>query len=103
MSRDEQAIEQEIQSKGLNAPRLNPAHIDNCIVEEMYHVFPTTTTTVCLLKLRNGFTVIGHSASASIENFDADIGRKLARDAARQHIWQLEGYLLKQRLADSSN
>jgi hypothetical protein len=96
---DEAAIEKEIQEKGLNAPRLNPAHIDAQIVSEAFHVFPGTTMTVCLLTLRNGFHVVGESAAASPENFDAEIGRKIARDNARNKIWALEGYLLRSRLA----
>lgn len=99
MSRDEQAIEKEIQAKGLNAPRLNPAHIDAQIAGEQYHVFPGTTLTVCALTLRNGFHVIGESAAASPENFDAEIGRKIARENARNKIWALEGYLLRSKLA----
>ena len=94
-------IEQEIQSKGLNAPRLSPADIDNAIVGEDYYVFPNTTFTVCLLTLKNGFNVSGESAAASLENFDAEIGRKIAKDNARNKIWALEGYLLKQKLFDS--
>jgi hypothetical protein len=97
----EQAIENEIQGKGLNAPRLTPADIDAVIASEQYHVFDGTTLTVCCLRLRNGFTVTGESASASSENFDAEIGRKIARQIARQKIWALEGYLLKERLATS--
>jgi hypothetical protein len=99
MSRDEQAIESEIQRKGLNAPRLNPVHIDAQIVKEDYHVFPGTTLTVCALTLRNGFHVIGESAAASPENFDAELGRKISRDNARNKIWALEGYLLRSKLA----
>lgn len=99
MSKDEQAIEQEIQAKGLNAPRLNPAHIDGQIVSETYHVFPGTTMTVCLLTLRNGYHVTGESAAASPANFDEEIGRKIARDNARNKIWALEGYLLRSKLA----
>lgn len=99
--RDEDKIEAEIQAKGLNAPRLSPAHIDSVIVGEDYHVFPGTTLTVCMLKLCNGFTVTGESAAASPENFDADLGRKIARDNARNKIWAFEGYLLRQRLADA--
>jgi hypothetical protein len=99
MSRDEQAIESEIQAKNLNAPRLNPAHIDAQIAAEAYHVFPGTTLTVCALTLRNGFHVIGESAAASPANFDAEIGRKIARDNARNKIWALEGYLLRSKLA----
>lgn len=95
----EQAIENEIQAKGLNAARLTPQHIDNTIVGEQYHVFDGTTLTVCCLTLRNGFTVTGESAAASPKNFDVEIGRKIARQNAREKIWELEGYLLKQSLA----
>jgi hypothetical protein len=99
MSKDEVAIEQEIQAKGLNAPRLTPAHIDSQIVAEAYHVFDGTTLTVCALTLRNGFNVVGKSAPASPQNFDAELGRKIARDDARSQIWALEGYLLRSQLA----
>ena len=98
MSKSEAAVESEIQAKGLNAPRLTPQMIDDAIVAGDYHVFPGTTVTVCCLTLRNGFTVIGESACASPENFDAELGRKIAHDNARNKIWQLEGYLLRQRL-----
>lgn len=53
--------------------------------------------TICILELRNGFTVTGESACVSPENFDAEIGMKIARENARSKIWALEGYLLKDR------
>lgn len=102
MSNSEAAVENEIQAKGLNAPRLTPQMIDDAIVAGDYHVFPGTTVTVCCLTLRNGFTVIGESACASPENFDAELGRKIAHDNARNKIWQLEGYLLRQRLHEAA-
>lgn len=95
----EQKIEAEIQAKGLNAPRLNPDMIDATIVSEQYHVFPGTTMTVCAMTLRNGFIVVGESAAASPGNFDQAIGRKIARENARNKIWAFEGYLLRERLA----
>ena len=98
----EAEIEQEIQDKGLNAPRLNPQHIDSVITGEQYHVFEGSTLTVCRLILKNGFSVTGESAAASIENFDKEIGRKIARENARNKIWQLEGYLLRDRLSQST-
>ncbi len=100
--RDEEKIEQAIQAKGLTAPRLNPGHIDATIVSEAYHVFPGTTLTVCCLTLKNGFTVTGESAAASPENFDPEIGKKIARDNARNKVWGLEGYLLRQRLSETA-
>jgi len=99
-SHDETAIESEIQRRGLNAPRLTPAMIDGAIKSEAYYVFPGTTLTICALTLRNGYHVTGESAAASPENFDQEIGRKIARDNARNKIWGLEGYLLRSKLAD---
>jgi hypothetical protein len=97
--RNEDAIEQEIVAKGLNAPRLSPSLIDEQIVAEDYHVFPGTTMTVCALTLKNGFVVIGESAAASPANFNAEIGQKIARENARNRIWALEGYALRSKLA----
>ena len=100
---NEQAIEAEIQSKNLNAPRIFPERIDAVIVDEDYYVFPGTTLTVCCLKLRNGFTVTGESAAVSLENFNAAVGRKIARSHARDKIWALEGYLLREQLAGENS
>lgn len=96
--KDEDAIEQEIQAKGLNAPRLTPEAIDAKIKKAYWHRVPDTTMTLCVLTLQNGFQVTGESAAASPENFDADIGAKIAYENARQKVWALEGYLLKENL-----
>jgi hypothetical protein len=101
-SASEAAIEAEIRTKGLNAPRLTPDHIDAQIVSEAYHVFPGTTLTVCALTLRNGFLVVGESAAASPSNFDESIGRRISRDNARNKIWALEGYVLRNKLATAA-
>ena len=97
----EQEIEKEIQGKGLNAPRLTPDLIDAVIANKAFHVFGSTCLTVCCLTLKNGFTVSGESACASPENFNAEIGQKIAFENARDKIWMLEGYLLKQRLFEA--
>ncbi|MDN7897186.1 Gp49 family protein [Burkholderia cepacia] len=115
---DDETIEQEIQRKGKTAPRLTPTDIEAAIVSE--HFFTAADPflidggwpddlpqalrllTFCVLVLRNGFTVTGESACASPENFDRDIGRKIARQNAVGKIWPLEGYLLKQRLRDGA-
>ena len=55
--------------------------------------------TFCVLVLRNGFTVHGVSACASPENFDAEVGRKIARQNAVSRIWPLMGYELRSQLA----
>jgi len=109
MSKDEAAIEAEIQAKGKTAPRLSPQQIDDAIAAEysgrasdLFKGMPTLPAleclTICVLVLNNGFTVTGESACASPENFDADLGHKIARQNARDKIWPLEGYLLKSKL-----
>ena len=122
----EQEIEQEIQNKGLTAPRVTMADIEANIVSEHYFTAadgrygaiinetyvgtelprdddgdlePIELLTFCVLVLRNGFTVTGESACASPENFDDEIGRKIARQNAVQKIWPLMGYALKEKLA----
>jgi hypothetical protein len=113
---NDQAIEQEIQAKGLTAPRITPDDIEANIASEHYFTAaegvdiadPEMTDakmpqalkllTFCVLILRNGFTVTGESACASPENFDAALGCKIARQNAVQKIWPLMGYLLKERL-----
>lgn len=122
MSTDKQ-IEQEIQSKGLTAPRVTPADIEAEIASEHYFTAADGVAgeaslrhgimvvgdseppralallTFCVLVLRNGFTVTGESACASPENFDADIGRKIARQNAVQKIWPLLGFRLRDQLS----
>ncbi len=115
---DDSAIEQEIVAKGLTAPRVTPNDIEASIASEHYFtaydgvngansgvgaawVAPKALEllTFCVLILRNGFTVTGESACASPENFDAEVGRKIARANAVNKIWPLLGYELKSKLA----
>lgn len=91
---EEREIERMIAAKGLKGRRLTHEQIDAQVAGEQYYRFPNTTVTVCCLTLRNGFNTIGHAASVSAENFDAEIGRIIARNNARQKVWELEGYLL---------
>lgn len=116
-------IEQEIQAKGLTAPRVTPADIEANIVSEHYFTAADGADgasmrihrercgpvpgsldllTFCVLTLRNGFTVTGESACASPENFDAELGRKIARQHAVDKLWPLMGYALRERLAQGS-
>jgi hypothetical protein len=112
----ERAIEQEIQEKGLTAPRITPSDIDNAISITIFFTAadgdaganhgirsaqqtPLDLLTFCVITLNNGFTVTGESACASPENFNAEIGRKIAFENARSKIWPLEGYVLRNKLA----
>lgn len=99
MGKDENAIEAELQAKGLTAKRITPEMLDAEIAGEDYHVFPGSCLTVCCLTLKNGFTVTGESACASPENFSAEIGRKIARSSAREKLWPLLGFRLRDQLA----
>ena len=115
---NDQAIEQEIIAKGLTAPRVTPADVEANIASAVYFTafdgfqgsdatedesLATCDTlrllTFCVLVLRNGFTVTGESACASPKNFDAEVGRKIARQNAAQKIWPLMGYELRSKLA----
>lgn len=95
----EQSIEDEIQTKGLTAPRVTPAQIDATIAHDKYFIVGNSLT-ICVLTLVNGFTVTGESACASPQNFNAELGRRIARDNARNKIWALEGYRLRSELAE---
>ena len=120
----DQQIEQEIIAKGLTAPRVTPDSIELKIRTEHYFTaedgvlmgMPDDATpgsypvpdclnllTFCVLVLKNGFTVTGESACASPENFDAEIGRKIARQNAIAKIWPLEGYVLRNKLSKSDD
>jgi hypothetical protein len=72
--------------------------IESAVCADQYYVFPNSTLTVCCLTLRNGYRVTGESACVSSDNFDAEIGRKIARENAVEKVWALEGYLLKEKL-----
>ncbi len=80
------------------AARVTPERIDSVITGQVFHRL-TTTLTVCVLTLRNGFTVTGESACASPENYDQAIGERIAFDNAREKVWLLEGYLLREVLS----
>jgi len=139
-------IEQEIQDKGLTAPRVTLEDIEANLAAECFFVAadayrfewltredqiardaqrsvlesmatrsysgacididannpipePLKLLTFCVRVLRNGFTVTGESACASAENFDAELGRKIARQQAVEKIWPLMGYGLRSKLA----
>ena len=117
-------IEQEIQDKGLTAPRVTPEDIEANIASEHYFtayegvygrmsavfngadpaslhsVIPAELKllTFCVLVLRNGFTVTGESACVSPENYDQVVGYRVARQNALDKIWPLMGYALKSNL-----
>lgn len=116
-------LEHDIKRAGADvAPRITPTDVEHNIVSEHYFTaaqgalspgavnvpdldslagFPDSlcVLTFCVLTLRNGYTVTGESACASVANFNAEIGRKIARQNAAEKIWPLLGYELRCRLA----
>ena len=94
----ESQLETKIQEKNLNAPRLTPDLIDSVILTSQYYVFAGSQLTICCITLKNGYTVVGESACVSPENFNKEIGEEVSFRKAREKIWALEGYLLKQGL-----
>ena len=113
------SIEEEILAKGLTAPRIRPADIEANIIDELFFTARQASIgledigpderpaaaaqahrllTFCVLTLRNGSTVTGEPACASPENFDAEVGRKIARANAVNKVWPLMGYELKSKL-----
>lgn len=112
----DRAIEREIQAEGLTAPRVMPADIEANIVDECYfnaaHAIayndggptvvppaPTALVTICVLVLRNGHRIVGvNEGPVSADNFDAELGRKVARQKAIDQVWPLLGYLFREQL-----
>ena len=118
MTNPNQCLESAIVAAGANvAPRITPADIAANITCESYftagdgivgaaggpgpHTYNSTLDilTFCVLTLRNGFTVTGESACASPENFNAEIGRRIARENAVAKVLPLMGYELRSKLA----
>lgn len=111
-------VEEEIQAKGLTAPRVTPADIEAAISSEHYFTAENgardatlidgpyddllkalALLTFCVLVLKNGFTDTGESACADPRNFNAEIGQRVARTHAAAKIWPLLGYELRTRLS----
>jgi hypothetical protein len=100
---NEQTIEQEIQAKGLTAPRITPSDIEANIVdtEIVKHVSKTgQVLRWAILTTRNGFAVVGKpSCAVSSANDNAEIGEKVAITNSREELWPLMGYELRSKLA----
>jgi len=80
--------------------RVAPERIEQVIQDTQIYVFPGTTVTVCLLTLNNGAKVIGHNYGAiDVARQDWATGRFEARAMAVEKVWELEGYLLRNKLA----
>jgi len=103
---NDKAIEQEIKTKGLNAPRVTLEGMHDKIADIEIVKFISKTGQVlrwAVLTMENGFAVVGKSAcSVSPENDDAELGEKIAIQNSQDEVWVLEGYALKQKLFEAS-
>lgn len=116
-------IESALQDVMSEPPTVTPEHVESVIVSEHYFTAddgmfgayrrnndvyvgsrPThgsenlALLTFCVLVLRNGFTVTGESYCFDPAKFDAEKGRAYAREKAVDKVFELEAYLLKERL-----
>lgn len=126
MTTDRQ-IEQEIQAKGLTAPRVTPADIEANIASEHYFTAfdgvagaayneaspdgvlrpfsfvaggSLALLTFCVLVLRNGTKIVGFNYGAiDPDQHSAERGKEEARKHAIEQIWPLLGYELRSKLA----
>ena len=118
-------VEAQIVTRGLTAPRVRPEDLDAEIASAHYFTalqgarmegldyldklgqvtrpMPLEPVlgllTFCVLVLKNGFMVSGESACASPENFDENLGRKIAYENAKEKLWPLLGFRLKDSLS----
>ena len=99
----DQAIEKDIQAKGLNAPRVSLDDLNSNIVhaEIVKHVSPSDQVLRwAVITTRNGFSLAGRpSCAASSANDNQELGEKIAIDNARNELWPLMGYALREQLS----
>lgn len=91
------------------ADRVTEQDVLNEIAEERYLLgsealgvgadHPLACLTLCLLVMKNGFTIHGHSACADPKGFNAEIGRTIAKRNAVSVAWGHMGYELRTKLA----
>lgn len=106
-------VTDDIAAKGATAPRVTLQDIENNIKAEYSFTADKAVSgspvmdelkilTISILVMKNGFVVIGKSAPAAPENFDASKGAQFAREDAIRQIWPLMGYALRDKLRNNS-
>jgi hypothetical protein len=84
-------------------PKVTKESIEARIKAASYQRVPGTTLTFCILHMENGFTVTGKSACVDTRNFNEEIGRNIAYRNAFEKLWELEGYLLAERMFEAGS
>lgn len=99
---DDAAIEQRVVEKGLTAPRVTLADVTANIVdvEIVKHVSVSgQVLRWAVITTKNGYAVTGApSCAVSSANDDSEIGVAVATANAKDALWSLMGYALRERL-----
>lgn len=95
-------IEQEIQDKGLTAPRVTPADVEANIMSTEIVKYETRSGQIlrwAVITTESGYAVVGKpSCAVSKENDNAEVGEKIAFANSKEELWPLMGYALKNKL-----
>lgn len=84
------------------APRVTLQSMEDKIIKTDYYVHENVLT-IAVVTMKSGFFVVGKSAPASPENFNAELGRKFSREDAIRQLWGYEGYALRERLSERAS
>lgn len=68
-------------------PFVKPEIVDQMIDHADYWHVPESSTMVCCITLKNGFTVVDHAACCDKRNFNEDIAKRLSFSKARDQIF----------------
>lgn len=109
---DDEALEQRVREAGADvAPRVTPAQIDALMARVVYTYDerPNGSTITFAHALLDGsfFLASGFSNVISRANYNPELGRQIAGDdaakAARDRLWELEGYRLRAQLTEQAD
>jgi len=70
-------------------------------IKSVEYIYPNThpTMTIAVVRVENGFSVVGKTAPADPENFNEELGRQFAYEDAVRQLWPLEAYLMLETLS----
>ena len=87
-----------------NLPIIPHEEVLSYIAEEHYYTLDKAVdsgfnrlrlTTVCVLILKNGFVLIGTSATNNADKFDFELGKKYAKEKAINELWGMLAFQLR--------
>lgn len=74
---------------------ITPEMVDDEITKTDFYTFPGSSHTICIITLKNGFTVTGETAAISGASFNKKRAQRIARRRANLKVVQLIAYQLK--------